>query len=165
MTAPRHYGPRHSSTARAPQGRARWSSADSERVLEAATSRVLLAEDDSDMRKLLSGALRRQGYDVIELSNGTDVLSYLGSSTLRPGQFAPPDLVISDVRMPGASGLSILVELRRAGWELPFILCTAFGDDALHSQAAKLGVRVFDKPFDIPHLVQYAASVQSPMGA
>lgn len=117
------------------------------------------------MRKLVAAALRRHGYDVVELSNGADVLSYLASSMLRPAQFTPPDLIISDVRMPGATGLSILVELRRAGWELPFILCTAFGDASLHAVAAQLGVTVFDKPFEIPELVQYAASVQSPMGA
>lgn len=88
-----------------PADRSRWSRADGERLLQAETPRVLLAEDDSDMRRLVARALRRQGYDVVELRDGQDLLGYLRSSMLRPGQFPPPDLVVSDVRMPRVTGL------------------------------------------------------------
>lgn len=70
------------------------------------------------------------------------------------------DLLVTDVRMPGFSGLDVLTALRRVSVRCPVVLVTAFGDEALHQFARQLGVvAVLDKPFDVNELT-YFASVQ-----
>jgi DNA-binding response OmpR family regulator len=111
--------------------------------------RILLAEDDREMRRLLATSLREEGFDVIAASDGNRLLEQIGSHILSPGR-DPVDLVISDVRMPGRSGLEVLAGLRGADWATPFIIITAFGDEETHAEARRLGaVAVFDKPFDL----------------
>jgi DNA-binding NtrC family response regulator len=63
----------------------------------------------------------------------------------------PAELVISDLRMPGITGLSVLGGLRDLELRIPFILITAFGDAGTHALAHQLGATaVLDKPFDMP---------------
>jgi CheY-like chemotaxis protein len=119
--------------------------------------RVLLAEDDPHMRALLASALRHDGLDVIEVADGTELFDYIGSSWSAAGSDGRPDLVITDVRMPGFTGLEILDILRQAEWGLPVILITAFGSAETHQLAHKLGaVAVFDKPFELDDLTTAA---------
>lgn len=119
---------------------------------ETRAARVLLAEDDREMRALLASALRRDGYEVIEAHSGFNLLEEMGV-LLQHGEAAPVDLIISDQRMPGFLGLEILSGLRQAGWSLPFILITGFGDRETHEEARRLGATaVFDKPFDLDEL-------------
>jgi DNA-binding NtrC family response regulator len=115
-------------------------------------SRVLIAEDDNQMRRLLVRALRRDGHDVDEVASGDELLHRLGTSELsRHG--GPPDLLVSDVRMPGLLGTEVLAGLRDAEWTTPVILMTAFGDAALETEARRLGaLAVFQKPFDVDDL-------------
>jgi len=123
---------------------------------------VLLAEDDADMRSLLSAALARQGYEVMEAKDGTELLELVANGYLpqRPGG---PDLIISDVRMPGWTGLDILAGLRKQDWAMPVILITAFGDAETHREADRLGaVTMLDKPFDIEDLIKVATKVVPP---
>ena len=111
--------------------------------------RVLLAEDDVEMRRLVAEALVDDGYDVIPVADGGRLLV-----TLARGQIDRDDvdLVVSDVRMPVCTGLQILEQLRAARWRIPFILMTAFGDSVTRGQARSLGAVLFDKPFDIDDL-------------
>ncbi|WP_224369125.1 response regulator [Hyalangium versicolor] len=114
--------------------------------------RILLAEDQPQMRSLLRGALRRDGYEVIEAEDGPSLLRALVSGLLAE-QSRAPDLIITDVRMPGFTGLEVLARLRSEEWNTPVILITAFGDEALHAEAARLGAnRVLDKPFELEDL-------------
>jgi CheY-like chemotaxis protein len=118
-----------------------------------APPRVLLAEDDAEMRELVASSLRRDGFEVVELRDGGELFDHIGISWVGPPDHRRPDLVISDVRMPGFSGLEILDILRQADWALPVILITAFGDADLHQEAQRLGAAaVFDKPFDLDDL-------------
>ena len=57
------------------------------------------------------------------------------------------DLIVTDLRMPVVTGLAILRGLRAAHCEVPVILMTAFGDDAVRRDAAELGATFLDKPF------------------
>jgi DNA-binding response OmpR family regulator len=118
--------------------------------------RVLLAEDDAQMRLMLASALRRDGCEVIEVSDGWELLRYLTENRLESlpsldtGASRRIDLLISDIRMPGRSGLDILAGMRWADWPMPVILITAFGDSQTHAEARRLGAAaVFDKPFDL----------------
>jgi len=120
--------------------------------VQAQPTRVLVAEDDDEMRRLLAMLLRRNGYDVITCGDGLSLLELLGSyfKFSEARENCDVDLVISDIRMPGLTGLEIL----EAGKELemfpPVVLITAFGAEVTHEEAAQLGARAcFDKPFDI----------------
>lgn len=111
--------------------------------------RVLLAEDDPELRRLIASELRRDGITVIEARDGHELVELLAEDL---GSVAP-DVVVSDLRMPGPSGLDALDLLRRTGGGPAFVLITAFGDEAIHEQAARLGAAaVFDKPFDLDDL-------------
>jgi DNA-binding response OmpR family regulator len=113
--------------------------------------RIVVAEDDGEMRALIAGGLRRGGFEVVELGNGWQLLECLARNHLNPDDPEQVvDLVISDVRMPGKSGLDVLAGLRWADWPVPVILITAFGDRHTHAEARRLGaIAVFDKPFAV----------------
>ncbi len=116
-------------------------------------TRILLAEDDNEMRGMLASDLRSDGYHVIEVPDGPAVLGYIGKGWLTSCLGKYVDVIVSDIRMPGMSGIDILAGMRSAGWRLPFILITAFGGKDLHDRAKWLGASaVFDKPFDIDEL-------------
>lgn len=112
-------------------------------------AKVLVAEDDDDMRHLVAQALRDEGFRVVEARSGWELLGLIGSAMLERGG-NPLDLIITDVRMHGVTGLEVLAGLREHDWSTPVVLMTAFGDPALHAEAGRLGaLAVFDKPFDI----------------
>jgi len=119
--------------------------------------RVLLAEDDEQMRSLLSEELTAAGYRVFAVSNGKDLFRCLkGHRSACP----TPDLVVSDIRMPGVTGIEALRSLRRSDWTMPVIMITAFGDAEIHAEARRLGAAtVLDKPFDVDELVHAARSL------
>lgn len=113
---------------------------------------VLIAEDDREMCRLLADSLREDGYEVMEASDGQHLRDYIDylRGTIVNGRFFDVDIIVSDIRMPGASGLEVLRELRRYDRETPVILITAFGDDQTHAEAYRLGASaIIDKPFDI----------------
>lgn len=118
---------------------------------------VVVAEDDDDMRNLIVRALREEGFKVDAVRSGWELLNYLGARIV-DGRAEPPlDLIISDVRMHGITGLSVLAGLRDTQWMTPFILITAFGDAKLHGEARRLGaLAVFDKPFALGDLRRLA---------
>jgi DNA-binding response OmpR family regulator len=120
-----------------------------------APARVVVAEDDHQFRAMLCHALRAAGYDVVEVQDGTELGEVVRSLLLRTDGRSAVELVIADVRMPGASGLSVLSELRRSDWNTPVILMSAFADDDLDDEAARLGAVVLDKPFDLQELMWF----------
>jgi len=112
--------------------------------------RILLAEDDVEMRSILASVLRRDGYDVVEVSDGVHLLHRLLYAKLLFGDGSGFDLVVSDVRMPELTGLGVLASLQGDDAAPPVILITAFGDYQTHVEAERLGaLSCFDKPFDI----------------
>lgn len=112
-----------------------------------ARPKVLVADDNQAMRQLIVRALRNDGYEVEEARNGGELLRHLADHALSIEK--EYDLIVSDHRMPVSNGLDIACSLLAGGWEIPVILMTAFGDPALHEAAAEIGVKVFDKPFEM----------------
>ncbi|MEO6602525.1 MAG: response regulator [Polyangiaceae bacterium] len=114
-------------------------------------ARLLLAEDDFELRELLACILRADGHEVVEARDGKELWELLsGQASGDEGAFA---LVVSDVRMPGLTAFDVLTKLQRTIAETPVILITAFGDQTTHLRALRLGAtRVFDKPFDYDEL-------------
>jgi DNA-binding response OmpR family regulator len=116
-----------------------------------APARLLLAEDDLELRDLLAYVLRADGHEVVEARDGNELLEILAECMQRGGE--PFSLVVSDVRMPGLTAFDVLSRLQRALTDTPVILITAFGDQTTHLRATRMGVqRVFDKPFDFDDL-------------
>jgi DNA-binding response OmpR family regulator len=120
---------------------------------------VLLAEDDYEFRRLLASAFRRWGYQVIEAQDGLELESLIESRLLDAGN-PTVDLLVSDIRMPGVSGLTALADLRERNWRTPVILMSAFGDAFAHAQALRLGATLLDKPFPLKRLHDLVGELQ-----
>jgi DNA-binding response OmpR family regulator len=108
-----------------------------------ARPRIVVAEDDPDMRALVADTLRRDAYDVMEVPNGGALLvrigrQYRGEETI--------DLLVSDVRMPVVTGIAILRALRAAHSTMPVVLMSAFADAATRREAESLDAVLLDKP-------------------
>ena len=109
--------------------------------------RVLIAEDDNAMRGMLEAALGRAGFEVETAVNGNELLVRLEEAQTVE---RPPQLIVSDICMPGLTGLDVLSRVRQRFPDLPVILITAFGDALTHRRARAMGaVDVIDKPFDL----------------
>ncbi len=125
---------------------------------------ILLADDDATMRQDLAELLREDGYEVVEMKNGIDVVEYLDGCAINGGRHRTPDIIVSDIRMPGYTGLEVLEGLREMYWSIPMILMTAFGSDETREEASRLGATAFfSKPFDVDDLktaIVWSAPVQ-----
>ena len=103
--------------------------------------RLLVAEDDGDLRRLLSAALRRDGHLVIEARDGAEILEALASTLIEPVA-SPFDVVICEQTLPGIPGLTVLAGMRSRQRATPFILIT---DEAtVRERATRLGAAVVD---------------------
>ncbi len=117
---------------------------------------LLLVEDKNELRAMLRKALERAGHAVDEAADGTTAIQ-----KVRARRYL---LVITDLKMPGASGLDVLRETKQADATIPVILLTAFGSVEEAVTAMKEGAFDFlQKPVDLDHLkllVQRAARQQ-----
>ena len=139
-----------------------WPLSTREWVARRTAPRILLGEDQPEMRTLLRRALSRRGYDVVEAPDGPGLVKALVEGLLAQ-QTQVPDLIITDVRMPGFSGIEVLARLRREGWTTPVVLITAFGDAQLHQEAEMLGAaRVLNKPFAMEDLCEVVETLVPP---
>jgi len=129
--------------------------------------RILLAEDDFEMRRMLALRLRKESYEVIECSDGYQLLDHMGNPVFE-GQPDDFDLIVSDIKMPGITGIEVLEGIYQSEWFTPMILITAFGDNETHAKAEELGAAAFfDKPFDMEKLLEKIREIlvlDSPQG-
>ncbi len=110
--------------------------------------RIALAEDDHDLRTGLAALLEADGHQVDALASGAVLIEHLTAAILDVDA-GRPDAIVTDVRMPGVSGLSIVEGLRANGWDAPIIIISAFADQELRERVNRLGGAVlFAKPFD-----------------
>jgi CheY-like chemotaxis protein len=116
--------------------------------------RVLLADDDDDMRTLLAARLQRDGFQVTTVSDGMRLGQALRRTDSLPDELRDPfDVVVSDIRMPGRSGFDALAEGRDGPYAAPFIVITGFLDRKVRLEAERLGASaLFEKPFDLDDL-------------
>ncbi|HEY8976827.1 MAG TPA: sigma-54 dependent transcriptional regulator [Burkholderiaceae bacterium] len=111
---------------------------------------VLLIEDDAGVRQAAAQALQIGGFEVVAHESAEQALADL-SATAFPG------IVISDVRLPGRDGLTVLRDLRRSDPELPVLLVTGHGDVAMAVEAMRDGAWDFiEKPFASERLIEAA---------
>jgi two-component system response regulator (stage 0 sporulation protein F) len=124
-------------------------------ITPAKPNHIFLAEDDKEMRAMLAFALRKDGYEVTECSNGVDLFTHLEPFFLAE-RIEQKDvaMIISDIRMPGFTGMEVLESASKMDGFPPVVLITAFGDEKTHALAGELGAAaVFDKPFDMDDLL------------
>jgi CheY-like chemotaxis protein len=112
---------------------------------------VLLAEDDDALRVLLHARLEREGMKVVDVEDGLELRDYL--TLCRPGgDLGRPDVVISDVNMPGETGPEAME--RSEFFNSPVVLISACPGQQLRTLGARLGVSaIFEKPFDLDSLM------------
>jgi two-component system response regulator PilR (NtrC family) len=109
-------------------------------------SRILIVEDEKSMRDLLAMMLRKEGYDVHTADNGDTALELIDDDD-------PFDLMISDISMPGRSGLEVLRETRDSCPETTVILMTAYGSKETAIEALNEGAAYYvEKPFDLDEI-------------
>jgi len=124
--------------------------------------RVVLVEDDDELRDLIREALEARGYTVISLEDGLELLDYVGMAvTFEDPLRAPrPDLILSDVRMPGTSVFDVLSNIRRVNASCPVVLMSAFADAECLQQAAQSGANtLMAKPVDLEALMECVESL------
>jgi two-component system response regulator (stage 0 sporulation protein F) len=110
-------------------------------------TRVLVVDDDGEMRALLADVLSDEGYAVEGVANGAEALIRLRSQS-----FAA---IVLDKNMPGLSGLDLLPGLRTICPETPIIMITAFGDVATYVDAMEKGAFTYIfKPFRMEELLR-----------
>ncbi len=114
-------------------------------------ARILVAEDDEAMRRVVVETLRKDGHDVSEAADGGRLLVRL-SRHLQSEGASLVDLLVSDVRMPICTGLQIVEQLRAVRCRMPIILVTAFGDEDTRRRARAVGALLLDKPFEMQEL-------------
>jgi len=128
-----------------------------------AAPRVLVAEDDYELRLLITQALQRHGYDVIEVKDGWQLQQRLEFSRVFFGERWDFDLMVSDIRMPGMGGMEALAAMQDQPTPPPVILITAFGDREAYARAARLGaLAFFDKPIDLDEFCAYVQRILPP---
>ena len=116
-------------------------------------ARVLVVDDDPDLRGVLSDLLEGVGLVACAASSGNDALGFLASRAV--GEEV--DLVLIDLRMPGPSGIEVIRELRTAKHLPPTILMTASAEPTVRSEALTLGIHVLEKPFTFDAFRRVAA--------
>ena len=111
---------------------------------------VLVVDDDHAVRELLSRALTAAGYRVDVAVDGPSAMLQLGQKAF--------DLMITDLKMPGQDGLSLIREARRTNPALPVIVITGYSSEATAIEAINLGVAGYlTKPFRVPRILAATA--------
>ena len=118
---------------------------------DANDARIWVVDDDRSVRFVLATALREAGYRVDGFENARDALDALAER-------GAPDLLFTDVRMPGDDGLVLLDKLKAQAPKLPVIVMSAYTDVASTAGAFRGGAHEFlSKPFDLDEAVELAA--------
>jgi two-component system OmpR family response regulator len=123
-----------------------------------ASPRVLLVDDEDNLRSMLEAALRHMGFDVTTATNGRDALALVGT--------ALPDIIVLDVMMPDLDGFEVCRRLRSDGVRTPVLFLTA--RDATEDKVRGLttgGDDYLVKPFSLEELVARLHAVLRRSGA
>jgi DNA-binding response OmpR family regulator len=121
--------------------------------------RVLVIDDDDDVRAFVVATLHDAGCATLEACDGAQALDLLERATFDPA--VCPDLLVAEVKLPGCSGLGVLDVLRRAHWPLPAVMMTVLSDESIRTVAKRLGATsVLHKPFGSDDLLSAVREAQ-----
>lgn len=115
---------------------------------------IAIVDDDASLRRSLGNLLGSTGFNVETFASA--------EAFLAAGKVAAMDALVLDVRMPGMSGVDLLVELGRRASRLPVVVLTAHGDDDVRKQCLRAGALAFlTKPFQAQDLLDAIQRVTS----
>ena len=115
-----------------------------------ARPRILVVDDEAAIRDLLTKTLALADYDVDLAPDGRAAIERL--------RLIPYDLLITDLKMPGVDGLTVVREARRLKADIPVVIITGFSTEASAIEAVNLGVSGYlTKPFRVPRVLAVAA--------
>ncbi|MBN2397377.1 MAG: sigma-54-dependent Fis family transcriptional regulator [Deltaproteobacteria bacterium] len=121
------------------------------------TKAILVVDDDSSMRMVLSEFMEDRGYRIETAENGADALK-----RFQEGAF---DVVVTDMKMPGGGGMEVLRGIKKIASEIPVVVMTAYGTVNTAVEAMKEGAEDFImKPFAMDHLEAVIAGVSTEQG-
>ena len=107
---------------------------------------ILVVDDEENVSKLLQKILMKEGYIAHRASNGEEALEIFESTQV--------DMVISDIKMPGISGIELLRRIKSIDTSITFIMITAFATLETAIYALKMGARDYiTKPFDLDEVL------------
>ena len=113
-------------------------------------ARILVVDDEETIRELLSKTLALADYEVDVAADGKTGIDRM--------RIIPYDLLITDLRMPGVDGLTVIREARRLKTDIPVIIVTGYSTEASAIEAINLGVQGYlTKPFRVPRVLAAAA--------
>ena len=113
--------------------------------------RVLLIDDEAEIRRNLSVGLMQEDYDVVACPDGISAIHELDNARSRGEAF---DCLVTDIFMPDIDGMKILRVIKSMFPELPVLIITGFGDDTLKNLAlSEYNTAYLDKPFEVSELV------------
>jgi len=125
--------------------------------VETSKKRILIIEDDEEMRFLLKEFLNEEGFETDSVDNGSEAYRKLVRQLF--------DLVITDIRMPGLTGLDILPGVRKLQPEASIIVITAFGSEEVHRKVFERGATAYlEKPVHLDNLRELVQKLVSPKG-
>jgi CheY-like chemotaxis protein len=131
--------------------------------------RVVVADDDDDLRSVVAETLRSNGHSTLEAHDGEELLDLLWRAYCEPTD--RPDVLVTDVRMPKLSGLGVMQALRRVQWSLPVVMMTGSSDPSIETLAKRFGAVAFlTKPFTpddllaAMHKAEAASALHRPSG-
>ncbi|MEO8840487.1 MAG: sigma-54 dependent transcriptional regulator [Kofleriaceae bacterium] len=102
-------------------------------------AKILVADDEQNLRRVLVALLRREGHEVVQAASGLEAIE----------KIADVDVVITDLRMPGADGMEVLRTASRLHPHTPVIMITAYGSVGQAVEAIKAGAFDYiEKPFE-----------------
>ena len=120
---------------------------------ESESKRVLVADDEANIRRVLEAILRREGYDVVTAGTGLEALERMNRGI---------NTVITDLKMPGLDGMGLLKRLSNEYPDVPVIMITAHGSVENAVEAVKLGAFDYlEKPFEQEQIRQLVAKAIS----
>jgi DNA-binding NtrC family response regulator len=117
--------------------------------------RVLIADDEKNMRWVLGKSLTAEGWEVVEAADGKEALAAIDEQ--------PPDVMVLDHKMPAPDGMEVLRRIRAKDLQFPVIMLTAHGNVETAVEAMKAGATEYlTKPFDLEELklrIEHAMAV------
>lgn len=114
---------------------------------------ILVVDDEADLREVIVDEFRYLGADVYAAASGSEALALCDRLDIR--------IVISDIRMPGMSGVDLLQQLRKSGKQTDVILISGYSDFSEESLHALGALAVLHKPFNFDDLLANVAAACS----
>lgn len=110
--------------------------------------KILVVDDDDDLREIMFSIFEGQGFSVLEADNGVKAFDVITKNNI--------DMLISDIRMPGGDGLTLLEKVRIYNPTIPIVIfVTGFSDVSISDCIKKGAKQVFSKPFNQKELISY----------